>query len=146
MSDPSALLGRLADRYLPDPESPSMAFALRLIIVAAGYAGLVAFYTWVAMLVIGGLHSALTPALPAVGYRQAVPVGVIVTLIVWMARGLDRQRQPDARTIEAQTLQAVRRLWAEILAATPDRAAAADQFTGQLNALITLHDLQASRQ
>jgi hypothetical protein len=146
MRDLPARLRRLADRYLPDPDSPTAEVALRFLIVAAGYAGLAAFYTWIAMLVIGGLHSALTPALPAVGYWQAVPVGVIVTLIVWMARGLDRQRPPDTKTIETQTLQAVRSLWAEILAATPDRAAAADQFTGQLNALITLHDLEASRQ
>jgi hypothetical protein len=146
MRDLPARLRRLADRYFPAPDSPTAEFALRFVIVAAGYAGLVAFYTWIAMLVIGGLHSALTPTLPAVGYWQAVPVGVIVTLIVWMARGLDRQRPPDTKTIETQTLQAVRKLWAEILAATPDRTAAADQFTGQLNALITLHDLQASRQ
>jgi hypothetical protein len=144
---PHSQLRQLVVRYLPDPDGPTAEFALRLVIVTAGYAGLVVLYTWVAMLVIGGLHSALTPALPAVGYWQAVPVGVIVTLVVWLVRGLDRgQRRTDTRTVEAQTLRMVNRLWAEVLAATPDREAAAQQFSGQLSALIALHDFEAGRQ
>jgi hypothetical protein len=136
----SAQLQQITRRLLPDLDSPRVESALRLVFRMLGYAGLVALWTWIAMLVIGGLHGGLLPALPAVGYQQAVPVGVIATLIVWLVRDLDRH-QPDSEAIVAQTLRSVRTLWTDILAATPDPEAAARQFSGQLGALIALHDL-----
>jgi hypothetical protein len=124
------------------------AFVRVLLISVVWYAMLVVpLWTWLAMLVIGGLHSELTPGLPAVGYWQALPVGVIATLVMGALGGLDGQRQDrlDAQSVETQTLQRVNRLWAEILATTPDREAAAQRFSGELGALLALREFQSTR-